>query len=426
MPRADLFQGSAQLPLAERLRPTMLQDVVGQPHLVGPGGRLTTMIERGTLASLILWGPPGVGKTTIARLLSEAAGMSFVAMSAVFSGVADLKRVFETARTTQGRTLLFVDEVHRFNRAQQDAFLPVVEDGTIVLVGATTENPSFALNGALLSRCQVVVLHRLDEAALEALLTRAEQLGGPLPLTAGARQALCAMADGDGRYALNLAEQVLHAGPDLLDAASLAALVQRRAPQHDRDRDGHYNLASALHKSLRGSDPDAALYWLARALAGGEDPGFLARRMVRFASEDVGLADPHALPQALAAWDAYDRLGHPEGELALAQAAIYLATAPKSNAAYTAYKQATKLAASTGSLSPPATILNAPTALMGALGYGAGYQYDHDAPDAFSGQNYFPDGIVRPTLYDPAGRGYEREVARRLAHWAALRQERQA
>ena len=385
------------------------------------------MIGRGALASIILWGPPGVGKTTIARLVAQAAGLEFQALSAVFSGVADLKRVFDAARARRpARTLLFVDEVHRFNRAQQDGFLPVVEDGTITLVGATTENPSFTLNGALLSRCQVLVLHRLDDAALETLLARAEhEEGRPLPLTPDARVALCAMADGDGRYVLNMAEQVLAAGPGLLDPAALAALVGRRAPQHDRDRDGHYNLASALHKSLRGSDPDAALYWLARALAGGEDPRFLARRMVRFASEDVGLADPHALPQALAAWDAYERLGSPEGELALAQAALYLATAPKSNATTTALKRATKLAATTGSLAPPAVILNAPTALMGALGYGAGYQYDHDAPDAFSGQNYFPDGVARPTLYAPTDRGYEREVNRRLTHWAGLRAQRQ-
>ena len=410
---------SAARPLAERLRPTTLAEIVGQPELIS---RLTSMAKSGSVPSMILWGPPGVGKTTIARLLAGLVGLPYVALSAVFSGVADLKRVFEAAHTP---TLLFVDEVHRFNRAQQDAFLPVVENGTIVLVGATTENPSFALNGALLSRCQVMVLHRLGPDAIDALLTRAEQSEGPLPLTSDARAALCAMADGDGRYALNLAEQVYTAGPTPLDPAQLAALVQRRAPQHDRDRDGHYNLASALHKSLRGSDADAALYWLARALAGGEDPAFLARRMVRFASEDVGLADPHALPQALAAWAAYERLGSPEGELALAQAAIYLATAPKSNAAYTAYKHATSLANTTGSLAPPATILNAPTKLMGALGYGAGYQYDHDAPDAFSGQNYFPDGVARPTLYEPAGRGYEREVARRLAHWTTLRQERQ-
>ncbi len=414
-------------PLAEQLRPAALADVVGQPHLVGEHGALTRMLGRGALASLILWGPPGVGKTTMARLLADAAGLHFTAVSAVFSGVADLKRVFEEAarrRQLGARTLLFVDEVHRFNRAQQDSFLPVVEDGTVVLVGATTENPSFALNGALLSRCQVLVLRRLDDDALDLLLARAEQAAGrPLPIAPEARGALRAMADGDGRYLLNMAEQLLSLPEQpVLDAAGLAAVIGRRAALYDRDRDEHFNLISALHKSLRGSDPDAALYWFARMVAGGEDARYVARRLVRFASEDVGMADPGALPQALAAWDAFERLGSPEGELAIAQAIVYLGTAPKSNALYVASKQAQAAAKATGSLPPPAHILNAPTRLMKDLGYGKGYAYDHDAEDAFSGQNYFPDGMDRPAFYRPADRGFEREVARRLDHWAKLRQ----
>ncbi len=430
---SDLFgsppaaSSEAFKPLAEQLRPAVLADVVGQPHLVGEDGALTRMLGRGALASLILWGPPGVGKTTIARLLAEAAGLHFTAVSAVFSGVAELKRVFEEAarrRQLGARTLLFVDEVHRFNRAQQDSFLPVVEDGTVVLVGATTENPSFALNGALLSRCQVLVLRRLDDDALDHLLARAEQEAGrPLPIASQARGALRAMADGDGRYLLNMAEQLLSLPEQpLLDASGLAAVIGRRAALYDRDRDEHFNLISALHKSLRGSDPDAALYWFARMMAGGEDARYVARRLVRFASEDVGIADPGALPQAVAAWETYERLGSPEGELAIAQAIVYLGTAPKSNALYVAYKEALAAAKATGSLPPPAHILNAPTRLMKDLGYGKGYAYDHDAEDAFSGQNYFPDVMDRPAYYRPADRGFEREVARRLDHWAKLRQ----
>ena len=431
MPRAvpDLLPSpTGPRPLAERLRPQALADIVGQDHLLGPAGTLTRMLERGALASLILWGPPGVGKTTIARLLAEAAGLHFTALSAVFSGVADLKRVFEEAskrRANGQRTLLFVDEVHRFNRAQQDGFLPVVEDGTIVLVGATTENPSFALNGALLSRCQVLVLRRLDEPALEQLLARAERGAHPLPVLPEARAALCAMADGDGRYLLNIAEQLLAMPPTpALDAAGLAEIIGRRAALYDKDREEHFNLISALHKSLRGSDPDAALYWFARMLAGGEDARYIARRLVRFASEDIGIADPQALIQAMAAWEAFERLGSPEGELCIAQAIVYLGTAPKSNALYVAHKQAARSARDTGSLAPPAHILNAPTKLMKTLGYGAGYDYDHDAQDGFSGQDYFPEGLARQQFYRPKDRGFEREIAKRLAHWATLREQR--
>jgi putative ATPase len=430
MPRAlDLFADppspEPSRPLADRLRPGSLAEVVGQPQLLGPEGALTRMLARGSLASLILWGPPGVGKTTIARLLAAAAGLRFTALSAVFSGVAELKRAFEEARLRRG-TLLFVDEIHRFNRAQQDAFLPVIEDGTVTLVGATTENPSFALNGALLSRCQVMVLQRLDEDALEQLLARAEaEAGRALPLTREARATLCAMADGDGRYLLNMAEQ-LAALPDPapLDAAGLAALLARRALLYDRDREEHFNLISALHKSLRGSDPDAALYWFARMVEGGEDPRYIARRLARFASEDVGAADPRALPLAIAAWEAYERLGSPEGELALAQLVLHLAAAPKSNATYTAWSAARAAARETGSLMPPAHIRNAPTKLMKSLGYGEGYRYDHDEAEGFSGQDYFPEGMGRRAFYAPRESGAEAAVAERLRRLDELRRRR--
>ena len=421
---------AASGPLADRLRPRTLADVVGQDHLLGPAGTLTRMLARNALASLILWGPPGVGKTTIARLLAEQANLHFVQLSAVFSGVADLKRCFDDAqkrRATGQSTLLFVDEIHRFNRAQQDGFLPVVETGTVTLIGATTENPSFALNGALLSRCQVLVLKRLDDDGLEKLLLRAEAaITHPLPLDPEARATLRAMADGDGRYLLNLAEQLAALPQDTpsLDVPALSDLLAKRAALYDRDREEHYNLISALHKSLRGSDCDAALYWLARMLTGGEDPRYIARRLVRFASEDIGLADPQALTQALAAWEVYERLGSPEGELAIAQAVVYLGTAPKSNALYTALSAAQRAAKGTGSLTPPAHILNAPTKLMKQLGYGAGYAYDHDTEDSFSGQNYFPDTMPRQNFYHPKQRGFEREITKRLAYWEKLRQER--
>jgi putative ATPase len=424
-----LFEAQAPRPLADRLRPRRLDEVVGQDHLLAPDGPVGRMVRQGRLASMVLWGPPGCGKTTIARLLADGTNLHFEPLSAVFSGVADLRKAFEAARQRRGMgrgTLLFVDEIHRFNRAQQDGFLPYVEDGTIILVGATTENPSFELNAALLSRCQVFVLRRLDDEAMDLLLARAEALEGrSLPLDADARATLRAMADGDGRYLLNLAEElfVLPAQP-ALDSARLVETVQRRAPVYDKAQESHYNLISALHKSLRGSDTDAALYWFARMLAGGEDPIYIARRLTRFAVEDVGLADPAALAQAIAAWEAYDRLGSPEGELALAQLVIYLGTAPKSNAAYAAYKGATAAARETGSLMPPAHILNAPTRLMRDLGYGAGYRYDHDAPDAFSGQNYFPDGMARRGFYEPVERGFEREIRKRLDYWAKLRAER--
>ena len=426
------MKSSATAPLADRLRPATLADVAGQAHLLGPTGTITRMLARGSLASLILWGPPGVGKTTIARLLAAESGLEFVQISAVFSGVADLKRVFDEAtkrrRLGEG-TLLFVDEIHRFNRAQQDGFLPVVENGTVTLIGATTENPSFALNGALLSRCQVMVLKRLDDAALETLLARAEtEIGHALPLDPDARAQLRAMSDGDGRYLLNLAEQIAAMPEDAapLTPSELAETLSKRAALYDKDREEHYNLISALHKALRGSDANAGLYWLARMLAGGEDPRFIARRLVRFASEDIGLADPQALTQALAAWEAYERLGSPEGELALAQAVLYLGTAPKSNAAYKAFKAAQKAAQGTGSLMPPAVSVNAPTKLMKQLGYGAGYAYDHDSPEGFSGQNHFPYGMARQDFYQPPDRGFEREIAKRLAHWARLREERQS
>jgi len=429
-PALPLFDDEPSRPLADRMRPTQLEQVVGQEHLLAPEAPLGRMVAQQRLVSAILWGPPGVGKTTIARLLADRSNLVFEPISATFSGVADLRKVFATAqkrRTIGQGTLLFVDEIHRFNRAQQDSFLPYVEDGTVVLIGATTENPSFELNGALLSRTQVFVLKRLDEAALSTLIDRAVELTSrPLPLDDAARQALIAMSDGDGRYLLNMIEQLqaLPADEQPLDTTALARHVQQRAPLYDKTQEGHYNLISALHKTMRGSDPDAALYWLARMLDGGEDPLFVARRLVRFANEDIGMADPHAVQQALAAWDVYERLGSPEGELAIAQAVVYLATAPKSVAIYRGFSAAHKSAHRTGSLMPPAHVLNAPTRLMKDIGYGKGYQYDPDATDGFSGADYFPEGMNREAYYQPTQNGYEAQITERLRHWAALRDRR--
>ncbi len=424
------MERAAPRPLADRLRPERLADVVGQDHLVGPDGALSRMLNSGSLGSMVFWGPPGTGKTTVARLLAHETDLHFEQISAIFSGVADLKKVFDQARGRRqiGKgTLLFVDEIHRFNRAQQDSFLPVMEDGTVTLVGATTENPSFELNAALLSRARVLVFHSHDPESIAKLLDRAEAVEGkPLPLDEEAREMLIRMADGDGRASLTLSEEVWRAAKpgEIFDAKGLQEIVQRRAPIYDKGQDGHYNLISALHKSIRGSDPDAALYYLARMFDAGEDPLYLGRRLVRMAVEDIGLADPQALVVANAAKDAYDYLGSPEGELAFAQAAVYLATAPKSNAVYTAFKAAMQTAKHAGSLLPPKRILNAPTKLMKDEGYNAGYRYDHDEPDAFSGQDYFPDALGRQSFYQPVERGFERDIRKRMEYWAKLRRER--
>ena len=425
---STLFEAQAPRPLADRLRPGTLDEVLGQDHLLGPDGPIGRVGASGRLASIILWGPPGTGKTTIARLLALRTDLHFEPLSAVFSGVADLRKIFAAAKERRGAgqgTLLFIDEVHRFNRAQQDSFLPYVEDGTVILVGATTENPSFELNGALLSRCQVLVLNRLDTDSLGELLARAEAEDGKgLPLDGDARTALLAMAAGDGRYLLNMAEALFDLpGEPILDSAQLAEAIQRRVPLYDKSQEGHYNLISALHKSLRGSDTDAALYWFSRMIAGGEDPRYIARRLARFAVEDIGLADPDAVGQALAAWELYERLGSPEGELALVQCIVYLGSAPKSNAAYRAEGAARAAARETGSLNPPKHILNAPTKLMKELGYGGGYVYDHGTEEGFSGQDYFPDGMERRRFYEPGQRGFEREITKRLAYWDKLRKK---
>lgn len=426
-----LFEQLADKPLADRMRPQSLSDVVGQDHLLGEKGPLRRMINAGRISSFILWGPPGCGKTTIARILAQETNLYFESLSAVFSGVADLRKVFQEAQNRRrlGKgTLLFVDEIHRFNRSQQDGFLPYVEDGTVVLVGATTENPSFELNGALLSRSKVFVLNRLDDDSLDKILHKAETLiGHPIPLDDVGKNYLKALADGDGRYFINLIESVFqYASPDeILDKVALEQLLQKRLPNYDKDREGHYNLISALHKSLRGSDPDAGLYWFARMVDAGEDMKYILRRLMRFASEDVGLADPGALVQAHSAWDSYERLGSPEGDLAVAGLVVYLATAPKSNSVEVAWNEVRRVAKNTSTLMPPKHILNAPTKLMADLGYHQGYLYDHDTKDGFSGQNYFPDGMARQTFYRPVERGYERELKRRIDYWADLRKKLQ-